>query len=156
MKLIKRSKNLTYEDYCKAVYGQNPDSGKRTKSQRYHSQGARPKSTQRKTTIIDDRLLWDSPEAVNLLNEAIGTITSAKITEELAKNDYKESKMAVLKSLSEKVQATKEELAAIVKVAEAKAKDNVLNLDDNVQAVMRVLELDSNNIQSSDDTDDSE
>lgn len=147
MKLIKRTKNLTYEDYCKAVYGQSPDSGKRTKSQRYHSQVQRPRST-RSTKVIDDRLTWDNPEAVNLLNEAIGTITSAKITEELAKNDYKESKMAVLKSLSEKVQATKEELAAIVKVAEAKAKDNVLNLDDNVQAVMRVLELDSNNIQT--------
>lgn len=153
MKLIKRSKNLTYEDYCKAVYGQSPDSGKRTKSQRYHSQAQRPRnaSSTRSTKVLDDRLLWDSPEAVNLLNEAIGTITSAKITEELAKNDYKESKMAVLKSLSEKVQATKEELAAIVKVAEAKAKDNVLNLDDNVQAVIRVLELDSNNIQADND-----
>lgn len=153
MKLIKRTKNLTYEDYCKAVYGQSPDSGKRTKPQRYHAQAQRPRnaSSTRSTKVLDDRLLWDSPEAVNLLNEAIGTITSAKITEELAKNDYKESKMAVLKSLSEKVQATKEELAAIVKVAEAKAKDNVLNLDDNVQAVMRVLELDSNNIQTDND-----
>lgn len=154
MKLIKRSKNLTYDDYCKAVYGKSADTGRR-KTERYHSQAQRPRNTPRNKPV-DTRLLWDSPEAVNLLNEAIGTITSAKITEELAKNDYKESKMAVLKSLSEKVQATKEELAAIVKVAEAKAKDNVLNLDDNVQAVMRVLELDSNNIQSSDDTNDSE
>lgn len=154
MKLIKRTKNMTYDDYCRAVYGKSADSGHRPK-ERYHSQAQRPRNTPRNKPV-DNRLLWDSPEAVNLLNEAIGTITSAKITEELAKNDYKESKMAVLKGLSEKVQATKEELAAIVKVAEAKAKDNVLNLDDNVQAVMRVLSLDANNIQSMDDTDDSE
>jgi len=85
----------------------------------------------------------DSPEAMRLLNEAVGSIASAKIEEELAKNEYKETKKYILESFAEKVMVSKEELNAIVKVAEAKAKDKVLYLDNSAQAVLKVLEYDT-------------
>ena len=92
---------------------------------------------------IPMRISMDSPEAMRLLNEAVGSIASAKIEEELAKNEYKETKKYILESFAEKVMASKEELNAIVKVAEAKAKDKVLYLDNSAQAVLKVLEYDT-------------
>lgn len=143
MRLIKRPKTLTYEEYSKQVYG------KGGKDATVKSKRQIPKRDVRARTYNprDDRLTWDSPEALSLLNDAIGTIASAKINEELAKNDYRETKNLVLEKLCEKVQATKEELQAIVKVAEAKAKDNILNLDDSVSAVLRILDLDNNSVE---------
>lgn len=144
MKLIRR-KTLTYDDYSRQVYGKGKDVAAKGKRQGRYS--PRPRVPERTNSPRDDRLTWDSPEALELLNDAIGTIASAKVTEELAKTDYKETKKLVLDTFCSKVQATKEELAAIVKVGEAKAKDSILNLDDSVSAVLRILDLDNNNVE---------
>lgn len=145
MRLIKRPKTLTYEEYSKQVYGR----GKKDAAVKGKRQIPKRDVQARTYNPRDDRLTWDSPEALALLNEAIGTIASAKVNEELAKNDYRETKNLVLDTLCGKVQATKEELQAIVKVAEAKAKDNILNLDDSVSAVLRILDLDNNSVEGS-------
>lgn len=129
-----------YDSYSAQVLGKKPEKSRGNRVL-YRRQG----SIQAPTQNINSNLLpFDSKDAVKLLNQAIGTLASAKIEEELAKTEYKETKKAVLEAFAEKVEATKEELAAIVKVAEAKAKDKVLNLDDAASAVLKVLDFDSN------------
>ena len=129
-----------YDSYSTQMLGKKPEKSRGNRVL-YRRQG----STQTPTQNVNSNLLpFDSKDAVKLLNQAIGTLASAKIEEELAKTEYKETKKAVLEAFAEKVEATKEELAAIVKVAEAKAKDKVLNLDDAASAVLKVLDFDSN------------
>lgn len=130
---------MSYEEYSAQVLGKKSEAVK-GKKVLYRRQGVKQTHPQSVTTLLP----FDSKEAVKLLNSAIGSIASAKVEEELAKTEYKETKKLILESFAEKVEATKEELAAIVKVAEAKAKDKVLDLDDAASAVLRVLDFDTN------------
>lgn len=144
MKLIKR-KMMTYEDYRRKTHGEQSSKEKKKQHHASYRRNAGP-DTSRASTTIDTRLAFNSAEALQLLNDAIGTIASAKITEELAKADYKESKKLVLETFAETVQVSKEELAAIVKVAEAKARDKILDLDGTASAVLKVLDYDLNSV----------
>ena len=130
---------MSYEEYSAQVLGKKPEpvKGKRMLYRRQNTKQERPKMA----TVL---LPFDSKDAVKLLNSAIGSLASAKVEEELAKNEYRETKKFILESFAEKVEVTKEELTAIVKVAEAKAKDKVLDLDDAASAVLKVLDFDTN------------
>lgn len=133
---------MSFEQYTENALGKAPKKTKCLRSPRERSTFKSPSSTN-STRTISMRISIDSPEAMRLLNEAVGSIASAKIEEELAKNEYRETKKYILESFAEKVIASKEELNAIVKVAEAKAKDKVLYLDNSAQAVLKVLEYDT-------------
>ena len=130
---------MSYEEYSAQVLGKKPEpvKGKRMLYRRQNTKQERP----RMVTVL---LPFDSKDAVKLLNSAIGSLASAKVEEELAKSEYRETKKFILESFAEKVEVTKEELTAIVKVAEAKAKDKVLDLDDAASAVLKVLDFDTN------------
>lgn len=137
---------MSFEQYTENALGKAP---KKTKYLRPPKKGSTfkspssPSSSGTPVPKIPMRISMDSPEAMHLLNEAVGSIASAKIEEELAKSEYRETKKYILESFAEKVMASKEELNAIVKVAEAKAKDRVLYLDNSAQAVLKVLECDT-------------
>lgn len=137
---------MSYEEYSAQVLGKKPEAVK-GKKVLYRRQGVKQTQPQTITALLP----FDSKEAVKLLNSAIGSIASAKVEEELAKTEYKETKKLILESFAEKVEATKEELAAIVKVAEAKAKDKVLDLDDAASAVLKVLDFDTNDTGDTDE-----
>lgn len=140
------SKPMSYEEYSAQVLGKKPEpvKGKRVL---YRRQNTKQELPQMAAMLLP----FDSKDAVRLLNSAIGSIASAKVEEELAKTEYKETKKLILESFAEKVEATKEELAAIVKVAEAKAKDKVLDLDDAASAVLKVLDFDTNDTGDADE-----
>ena len=137
---------MSYEEYSAQVLGKKPEAVK-GKKVLYRRQSVKHTQPQTITALLP----FDSKEAVKLLNSAIGSIASAKVEEELAKTEYKETKKLILESFAEKVEATKEELAAIVKVAEAKAKDKVLDLDDAASAVLKVLDFDTNDTGDTDE-----
>lgn len=137
---------MSYEEYSAQVLGKKPEAVK-GKKVLYRRQSVKQTQPQTITALLP----FDSKEAVKLLNSAIGSIASAKVEEELAKTEYKETKKLILESFAEKVEATKEELAAIVKVAEAKAKDKVLDLDDAASAVLKVLDFDTNDTGDTDE-----
>lgn len=136
---------MSFEQYTENALGKSPKKTKylRPPKERGTFRSPSSASSTNSTQKIPMRISMDSPEAMRLLNEAVGSIASAKIEEELAKNEYKETKKYILESFAEKVMASKEELNAIVKVAEAKAKDRVLYLDNSAQAVLKVLEYDT-------------
>lgn len=136
---------MSFEQYTENALGKAPKKTKylRPPKERGTFRSPSSASSTNSTQKIPMRISMDSPEAMRLLNEAVGSIASAKIEEELAKNEYKETKKYILESFAEKVMASKEELNAIVKVAEAKAKDKVLYLDNSAQAVLKVLECDT-------------
>lgn len=136
---------MSFEQYTENALGKAPKKTKCLRPPKERSTFRSPSSASstNPTQKISMRLSMDSPEATRLLNEAVGSIASAKIEEELAKNEYRETKKYILESFAEKVMASKEELNAIVKVAEAKAKDKVLYLDNSAQAVLKVLEYDT-------------
>lgn len=136
---------MSFEQYTENALGKSPKKTKylRPPKERGTFRSPSSASSTNSTQKIPMRISMDSPEAMRLLNEAVGSIASAKIEEELAKNEYKETKKYILESFAEKVTASKEELNAIVKVAEAKAKDRVLYLDNSAQAVLKVLEYDT-------------
>lgn len=136
---------MSFEQYTENALGKSPKKTKylRPPKERGTFRSPSSASSTNSTQKIPMRISMDSPEAMRLLNEAVGSIASAKIEEELAKNEYKETKKYILESFAEKVMASKEELNAIVKVAEAKAKDKVLYLDNSAQAVLKVLEYDT-------------
>ena len=135
---------MSFEQYTENALGKAPKKTKYLRPPKERGTFRSPSSASctNSTQKIPMRIPMDSPEAMRLLNEAVG-IASAKIEEELAKNEYKETKKYILESFAEKVIASKEELNAIVKVAEAKAKDRVLYLDNSAQAVLKVLEYDT-------------
>ena len=133
---------MSFEQYTENALGKSPKKTKYLRPPKERGTFRSPSSTN-STQKIPMRISMDSPEAMRLLNEAVGSIASAKIEEELAKNEYRETKKHILESFAEKVMASKEELNAIVKVAEAKAKDKVLYLDNSAQAVLKVLEYDT-------------
>lgn len=141
---------MTYEQYSTQVLGKKLETPKGKRQYRRI-----PDPVQNVITLSqvvkDPRLPLDSKDAVRLLNDAVATITSAKITEELAKADYRDSKKVVLEALEEKISITKEELVAVVKVAEAKAKDKVLDLDNGASAILKVLDLDTNSLEVEDE-----
>lgn len=135
---------MSFEQYTENALGKSPKKTKYLRPPKERGTFRSPSSASSNSTQkIPMRIPMDSPEAMRLLNEAVGSIASAKIEEELAKNEYKETKKYILESFAEKVMASKEELNAIVKVAEAKAKDKVLYLDNSAQAVLKVLEYDT-------------
>lgn len=135
---------MSFEQYTENALGKAPKKTKYLRPPKERGTFRSPSSASSNSTQkIPMRIPMDSPEAMRLLNEAVGSIASAKIEEELAKNEYKETKKYILESFAEKVMASKEELNAIVKVAEAKAKDRVLYLDNSAQAVLKVLEYDT-------------
>lgn len=133
---------MSFEQYTENALGKAPKKTKCLRPLKERGIFRSPSSTN-STQTISMRISMDSPEAMRLLNEAVGSIASAKIEEELAKSEYRETKKYILESFAEKVMASKEELNAIVKVAEAKAKDRVLYLDNSAQAVLKVLEYDT-------------
>ena len=114
---------MSFEQYTENALGKAPKKTKylRPPKERGTFRSPSSASSTNSTQKIPMRISMDSPEAMRLMNEAVGSIASAKIEEELAKNEYKETKKYILESFAEKVMASKEELNAIVKVAEAKA-----------------------------------